>query len=276
MTAARKLRQMLEREGLIRALAPHDVFSGLIMEQAGIELLFLGGFGVAASSFGLPDIGLLTLTEMSQTLARFTDRIHLPIVIDGDTGHGGLANISRTVREFERNGAAGMLIEDQTFPKRCGHFTGKQVVSTQEMVDRLKSALDARRDADFVIFARTDARAVEGLDAAIDRARRYGEAGADVCFVEAPLSTDELARVAKEIPQPQLANMLLGGLTPILTCGELERLGFKIAVDPVTSLAVTGRAIRSMTSDWILEGRIDILLGDRLSLDDIKQVLGMS
>src|SRR5262249_42712798 len=155
-------------------------------------------------------------------------RVNIPVVADGDTGHGDLHNVMRTVREFERAGAAGVLLEDQVTPKRCGHFQGKQVIPAEDMVLKFRAAIAARRDPNFVIIARTDARAVEGIDAAIDRANRYGAAGADVCFIEAPESRQELERIPREVKYPLLVNMLSGGVTPILTVDELGKLGYKI------------------------------------------------
>lgn len=275
MTTTRRLRDLLVRPGLIRSLAPHDVFSARVMEQAGMPLLFLGGFGASASSYGLPDLGLLGLAEMADATRRMTGAVSVPVIVDGDTGYGSIPNVVRTVREFERAGAAGMLLEDQVFPKRCGHFSGKQVVPVDEMIAKLRAALDARRDPDFVVIARTDARAVEGLDAAIDRANRYAELGADLIFVEAPQSEVELARIAREIPKPQLANMLVGGATPILSADELERLGFKIVVSPVESLAVTAFAVQRLARAMLDDGRVDGLTDQMWSFSDMKRLLGV-
>ncbi len=197
VTPARKLRDLLAAPGVIRSLGAHDVFTARLVEAAGLETVFIGGFGTAASLLGLPDVGLLTLTEMADAVRRMAARVAIPVVADGDTGHGDLHNVARTVREFERAGAAGALLEDQVTPKRCGHFEGKQVIPAAEMVLKLRAALDARRDPDFVIVARTDARAVEGLASAVERANRYGEAGADVCFIEAPQGRDELERIPR-------------------------------------------------------------------------------
>lgn len=271
-----KLRQLLGGRKIIRSFAPHDVFTARVQEEAGIELLFLGGFGVSASVLGIPDVGLTTLTEMTEAVRRMADRLSVPLIADGDTGHGDLHNVVRTVRDFEKAGAAGMLLEDQVSPKRCGHFSGKNVISTCEMLEKLKTALDTRRDPDFVIIARTDARAVEGLDAAIDRACRYGEAGADVCFVEAPQSADELARIGRDVPYPQLANMLPGGVTPILAADELERLGFRIVVDPVGTLLATGHVVRKLAAAMLNEGRVDHLTSEMLGFDEVKQLLGLN
>ena len=275
MTTARQLRTLLARPGLIRSLAAHDVFTAKVMEQAGMPLLFLGGFGASASGYGLPDLGLLGLAEMADAARRMTGAVSVPVIVDGDTGYGSIPNVIRTVREFERAGAAGMLLEDQVFPKRCGHFAGKQVVPVEEMETRLKAALDARRDPDFVVIARTDARAVEGLDSAIDRAQRYAELGADLIFVEAPQTEAELARIAREIQKPQLANMLVGGATPILSADKLEWLGFKIVVSPVESLTITAFAVQQLARTMLDEGRVDGLAHQMCSFADIKRLLGV-
>lgn len=275
MTTTRRLRALLSAPGIIRSLAPHDVFTAKVMEQAGLPLLFLGGFGASASSYGLPDLGLLGLAEMADAARRMTGAVSVPVIVDGDTGYGSIPNVIRTVREFERAGAAGMLLEDQVFPKRCGHFTGKQVIPIEEMETKLKAALDARRDPDFVVIARTDARAIEGLDAAIERGNRYAQLGADLVFVEAPQSEAELARVAREIETPQLANMLVGGVTPILSAAELERLGFKIVVSPVESLTITAFAVQQLSRAMLNEGRVDVLSERMSSFAEIKQLLGV-
>ena len=270
-----RLRQMLAGQQIIRSFAPHDVFTARVLEDAGIELLFLGGFGVSASVLGIPDVGLTTLTEMTEAVRRMADRLTVPLIADGDTGFGDLQNVARTVRDLERAGASGMLLEDQVAPKRCGHFSGKQVILANEMLDKLKTALDTRADPDFVIIARTDARAVEGLDSAIDRANLYGEAGADMCFVEAPQSADELARVARDVPFLQLANMLPGGVTPILPADELQDLGFNIVVDPVGPLLATGHVMRKLAAAMLDDGRVDHLASQMLGFDEVKQLLGL-
>src|SRR5437588_6066276 len=188
MKNTRRFRELLDKPGIIRSLGAHDVFTARLIEAAGLETVFLGGFGAAASLLGLPDVGLLTLTEMADAVRRTAQRVTIPVVADGDTGHGDLHNVVRTVREFESAGAAGILLEDQVTPKRCGHFQGKQIIPTEEMVLKLRAALTARRDPDLVIVARTDARAVEGIDGAIERANRHRAAGADRSFIEAPAS----------------------------------------------------------------------------------------
>src|SRR5436305_5856635 len=174
MSSTQRLRQLLREPGVIRSLGAHDVFTARLIEAAGLETVFLGGFGTSASLLGLPDVGFLTLTEMADAVRRMAQRVGIPVVADGDTGHGDLHNVLRTVGEFEQAGAAGILLEDQVTPKRCGHFEGKQLIPAAEMVLKLRAAPAARRDPDFVLIARTDARAVEGLDGGVQPANRYG------------------------------------------------------------------------------------------------------
>ncbi len=274
-TSCQRLRGLLNRPSIIRTFAAHDVFSARVMEDAGVEMLFLGGFGASASLLGLPDIGLITLTEMAEAARRMAGTLTIPLVVDGDTGHGGLQNVARTVQEFERAGAAGMLLEDQVFPKRCGHFEGKAVIGVDEMLEKLRAAIDSRRSSDFVIVARTDARAVEGLESAIERANRFGEAGADVCFVEAPQSRQELEQIARDVAYPQLANMLPGGATPILPADDLEQMGYKIVVDPISSLLVSSFAVRRLVETMQTDGRVDTLDSLMHSFDEIKRILGV-
>jgi 2-methylisocitrate lyase-like PEP mutase family enzyme len=276
MKPTRRLRDLLNGPGVIRSLGAHDVFTARLIEAAGLETVFIGGFGASASMLGLPDVGFLTMTEMADAVRRMAQRVAIPVVADGDTGHGDLHNVVRTVREFEAAGAAGILLEDQVAPKRCGHFQGKQVIPTGAMVLKLRAALDARRDTDFVIIARTDARAVEGIDAAIERANRYAAAGADVCFIEAPESRAELERIPRAVRRPLLVNMLTGGVTPILTVDELERLGYMIVVCPIESLLVLGTAMQRLIQALLTRGRVDLPAEEMMSFAQIKELLGLS
>ena len=271
----RRLRELLQQPGIIRSLGAHDVFTARLIEAARLETVFIGGFGTSASLLGLPDVGFLTLAEMADAVRRMAQRVSIPVVADGDTGHGDLHNVVRTVREFEQAGAAGILLEDQVTPKRCGHFAGKQVISVAEMVLKLKAALDARRDPDFVIVARTDAVAVEGIDAAIARANRYGQTGADVCFIEAPNSRQELERIPREVRYPLLVNMLTGGATPILPVNELEKLGYKVVVCPIESLLVAGTAIQKLIKTLHDGGRVDLPAAEMMTFAEVKNILGL-
>ncbi|MBL8797670.1 MAG: isocitrate lyase/PEP mutase family protein [Planctomycetia bacterium] len=275
MKPTQKLRQLLKSPGVIRSLGAHDVFTARLIEAAGLETVFLGGFGASASLLGLPDVGFISLSEMADAVRRMAMRLSIPVVADGDTGHGDLHNVVRTVREFEQAGAAGILLEDQVTPKRCGHFGGKQLIPAEEMVLKHKAAQAARRDPDFVIIARTDARAVEGIDGAIRRANLYAQAGADVCFIEAPESKEELVRIPKEVKHPLLVNMLTGGVTPILSVDELGALGYKIVVCPIESLLVTGAAMQKLIQALLTKGRVDQPDSEMLTFADIKKLLGL-
>jgi 2-methylisocitrate lyase-like PEP mutase family enzyme len=275
MHATLRLRELLSKPGIIRSLGAHDVFTARLIEVAGLETVFIGGFGTSASLLGLPDVGFLTLTEMADAVGRMAQRVDIPVVADGDTGHGDLHNVVRTVQEFERAGAAGVILEDQVSPKRCGHFAGKQVIPTDEMVLKLRAALGARRDPNFVIVARTDARAVEGIDAAISRANRYGAVGADVCFIEAPEGRQELERIPGEVRYPLLVNMLSGGVTPILPVDDLEKLGYKIVVCPIETLLVAGAAVRRLIQALLTRGRVDLPEDEMMTFAEVKQVLGL-
>jgi 2-methylisocitrate lyase-like PEP mutase family enzyme len=275
MSTSAHLRRRLAQSGLIRALAPHDVFTARVLDAAGVELLFLGGFGVSASMCGLPDLGLATLTEMVEATRRIAQRVATPVIADADTGHGDLHNVAWTVRQFESAGAAGVLLEDQVAPKRCGHFAGKQVIAAEAMVAKLRTARLACRDPDFVIIARTDALAVEGLEPALARARLYAAAGADLGFVEAPRSVEELTRIARESPLPQLANMLPGGATPLLDADALERLGFKIVVDPLATLMLTARAVRDLGWAWRRDGSVAALRDRMADFEEVKRIVGL-
>lgn len=269
------LRELLSRPGIIRSLGAHDVLTALIVEQAGFETVFIGGFGTSASMLGLPDLNLLTMTEMAEAVRRMAARISIPVIADGDTGHGDLHNVQRTVEAFQSAGAAGILLEDQVMPKRCGHFAHKQVIATDEMVLKIKAAVRAKSDPNFVIFARTDARQMNGLDDAIERVNRCCDAGADIAFIEAPQSRAELEEIPKRVKYPLFVNMLSGGVTPILPVSELAQLGYKIVVCPIESLMVCARAMRDLCETWKTAERVDKLAIDAMSFDDVKKLLGV-
>ena len=270
-----RLRALLARPGILVTLGVHDVLTGLVVERAGFDAVFLGGFGAAASALGLPDLNLMTMTEMAEVVRRMTARLTIPVIADGDTGHGDLHNVQRTVQMFEAAGAAGILLEDQVTPKRCGHFADKQVIPADEMVLKIKVAVQARRNPDFVIFARTDARQLHGLDCAIDRANRCCAAGADAAFVEAPQSLAELAEIPRRVRRPLLANMLTGGVTPLLPAEYLARLGYKIVVFPVETLMVTAAAVRALCDHILATGRADDAPLPMDSFSALKDLLGV-
>ena len=270
------VRKLLAKPGIIRSVGVHDVVTGIVAEQAGIELVFLGGFGASASLLGLPDRNYLGATEMADATRRLSARVSIPVIADGDTGHGEGPRLARCVEEFERAGAAGMLLEDQVFPKRCGHFEGKQVISTEDMLAKWETALAARRDPDFVFIARTDARAVHGIDDAIDRVNRYCDAGADIAFVEAPESVAEIEAIAKRVPYPKFINMLSFGKTPILSADELEQLGYKIVVAPIATLLASVHAVRAILEEFLSEGQLTGAYDRMVSFAEIQRLLAES
>src|SRR6266513_1718673 len=275
MNGPQRMRQLLSRPGIVCSLGAHDVFTALIVEQAGFETVFIGGFGTSASLLGLPDLNCLTMPEMADAVRRMAARVSIPVIADGDTGHGDLHNVQRTVEAFEVAGAAGILLEDQVMPKRCGHFANKQVIPTGEMILKIKAAVRAKTDPDFLIFARTDARQMNGLDDAIDRVNRCCDAGADIAFIEAPQSLAELEAIPKRVKYPLFVNMLSGGVTPILPVNELEQLGYKIVVCPIESLMVCARAMRELCEAWKTTGRVDKIATQSMSFDEAKKLLGV-
>ena len=228
------LKQRLNQPEVLLAPGVYDAFSALIAEQAGFEALYLSGASVAYTLLGRSDIGLTTASEVAHTLAHITDRVRVPVIVDADTGFGNALNTQRTVREFERAGAAMIQLEDQTFPKRCGHLDGKGVVPVAEMEGKLRAALDARHSSDTLILARTDALAVEGFDAALERAERYLACGVDALFIEAVRSPEQMNAACQQFAQrvPMLANMVEGGKTPVQSADVLGQRGYKIVIFP--------------------------------------------
>lgn len=227
-------KQRLQQTQILLAPGIYDSFSALIAEQTGFEALYLSGASIAYTRLGRSDVGLTTFSEVADTLARITERVSLPVIVDADTGFGNALNVMRTVKGFERAGAAMIQLEDQTFPKRCGHLEGKSVVPVQEMVGKLKAAMDARSSSTTLILARTDALAVEGLDAALERAERYLECGVDALFIEALRTPEQMDAACQRFSErvPLLANMVEGGKTPVQSAVELQARGFRIAIFP--------------------------------------------
>jgi PEP phosphonomutase and related enzymes len=240
------LRELLAAPGIIRAPGAYDAWSARLIEMAGFPAVYMTGYGLSASLLGRPDIGLLTMSEMAAQGRNIAAAVSVPVIADGDNGYGGVLNVVRTVREYEAAGLAAVQLEDQVLPKRCGHMEGKQLISKEEMVAKVKAAVYARTSDDLVIIARTDARAVTGLDDALDRAQAYADAGADVLFVEAPQSLDEMKRITSSLKKPLLANMVEHGKTPFLTGKELAELGYKIAIYPVSALYAATQSVADL------------------------------
>jgi 2-methylisocitrate lyase-like PEP mutase family enzyme len=222
----RVLRNKLQRGAGLLIPGAANALTARVIEQLGFDALLVTGAGIANTFLGVPDIGLLTVTELTDHVAAMRDAVALPMIVDIDTGFGNAINVGRTIKCLERAGASAFQLEDQTFPKRCGHFEGKDVIPAKEMVQKIKAAVDARKDRDVMILARTDARAVKGMKDALDRANAYREAGADLLFVEAPQSVEELAAIPREVPGIHICNMVFGGKTPLLPREELGKMGY--------------------------------------------------
>jgi methylisocitrate lyase len=244
MSSGHKLRQILEQPGILVLPGIHDCLSAKIAEQIGFEVVFTSGFGISASTLGVPDYGFITATEMLYSVGRMAQSINIPLVADLDTGYGNPLNVIRTVTDAVNLGVAGVILEDQEWPKRCGHYEGKRVIPMAEQVQKIRAAVQARGESGLVIIGRTDARAPLGLEEAIARGQAYYQAGADIIFIEAPQSVEELSAIASALPNvPLFANIVEGGKTPQLSGAELEKLGFKIAVFPLSGLFAATQAI---------------------------------
>ena len=270
----RRLRDLLGRPGPLVLPGCSDALTARLAAQAGFEAIYATGAGIANALLGLPDVGLTTMTEIVEQVGRITSTVDVPVVADLDTGFGNGLNVRRAVAEIERAGAAGAQIEDQVFPKRCGHFDGKEVVSLAEMLARVRAALDARRDPAFVVVARTDALAVEGFEAAVERGRAFAAAGADLVFVEAPISLDELAALPGLIPAPLVVNMVEGGRTPLLGAAELGAMGYRVVLFANTALRAGALAVRDALVELRATGDSRGLVDRLLSWEDRQALVG--
>ncbi len=273
-----RLRALLSADAPVVAPGAFNALFARLIEEAGFDAVYLSGAGVANALLGQPDLGLVTMSEMVMVAERICEVVDVPVIADGDTGYGGVHNVARTVAAYERAGVAAIQIEDQQFPKRCGHFEGKEVVSADEMVERVVAARRARSGDDgIVIIARTDAAAVEGIENAIVRARTYGEAGADLLFVEAPSSRDELAMVAGELGDwPLVANMVEWGRTPLLSAQELGDLGFTLILFPGSVTRTVTRAARETLDELRSTGTTIGRLDQMATFDEVNRVVGLS
>ncbi len=272
-----RLRELLARPRLLLAPGAWDPLSARVVEAAGFEAVYVTGSGVSVGHLGLPDIGLATMTEMVEQIRRITATIGIPVIADADTGYGNALNVRRTVREYEAAGVAALHLEDQEFPKRCGHLDGKRVIPAETMVARIRAACEARRDADLVIIARTDARAVLGLDEAVRRADAYRAAGADVLFVEAPVGETEVEAVARALAgTPLLLNLGGGGKTPMLPAPRLEALGFRIAIYPGDLQKAAIRAMCDVAAVLAREGSTVAMAERMVSFEERFELVGLA
>jgi carboxyvinyl-carboxyphosphonate phosphorylmutase len=270
---AKQLRTLLARPKLLVAPGCYDALSAKLVQEAGFDAAYMTGFGTSASVLGMPDAGLISFSEMATHAGNLANALDIPLIADGDTGYGNAVNVYRTVKAYARAGVAGLHLEDQVFPKKCGHVAGKKVVPIEEMVGKIRAAADARAEMDIVVIARTDARVIEGVDATMRRCKAYIEAGADMIFFEAPESEEEIERVGKEIDAPLLINMAIGGKTPFVPISKLEKMGFNLAIFPAVTMKSAIVAIRE-TLNQIKTNPDQRPGGDELTFDDIKEIVG--
>jgi 2-methylisocitrate lyase-like PEP mutase family enzyme len=273
---AETLRARLARKPIVVAPGVYDPFTALVASQAGFSTLYVSGAAIAYTRLGRPDIGLVSMTEVVDTLALIRERVDCHLIVDADTGYGNALNVVRTVTEFERAGATAIQLEDQEFPKRCGHLDGKSLIPAQEMCGKIRAAVDTRRSNDTLLVARTDAVAVEGFDRAMERATQYREAGADILFVEAPRSRDDLARIVKALggKLPLLANMVEGGKTPTLPAAELESIGFAVVIFPGAIVRALGHMASEFYSSLAANGSNEPFRNRMLDFAGINELVG--
>lgn len=277
MKPTTRFRELIERDEILPAMGGYDALSANLIEQAGGEVVYMSGSSVSTTTHAYPDVGMTTLTEMVDRARQMVNAVDIPVFCDADTGYGNPINVVRTVEEYESAGVAGIHIEDQTFPKKCGHFDEKSVIPTEEMVQKLRAATDAREDDDFQIVARTDARAVHGFDDAVERCQRYLNAGADVLFFEAPTSESELRRVADEFGDdvPLLANMTEGGETPLFTAQEFEDFGYDIVLYPATGFKAAQKALWDVYSEIAETGTQKGVMDKLVSWEERNELNGL-
>ena len=269
------LKNLILDKQILLMPAAYDAVSSIIIEQVGFKATTISGHATSATTLGKPDLSLVTLTEMANHTRNICGAIDIPVLVDGDTGHGGVLNVMRTVKEFEKAGAAGLFIEDQTFPKRCGHLEGKQVISSEEMVAKIKAAVDAREDSDFVIQARTDAIATHGIDEAIERANTYREAGADLLFIEAPTTKEQIIKINKEVNAPTVAIQGEGAKTPMTTAKELEKIGFSVVVYPGSALYAAAWAVKGVMKELMDRGTTEGYMDRMYNFPGFNELMGV-
>ena len=270
----RAFAERLKQKKLIVAPGVFDGISAKIADRMGFECLYMTGYGVVASHLGLPDAGIATYTEMSNRVAQLSAITQTPLVADGDTGYGGLLNVRHTVRGYEAAGACAIQLEDQEFPKKCGHMLGRRVIAREDMAAKIKVAAESRDSKDFLLIARTDARTTLGLDEALRRAETYLRAGADLLFVESPESVEEMQRIGKAFDVPLVANMVEGGRTPVLTAAELQEIGYRFAIFPAVGFLAMGAALERAYSGLKRDGSSTALDVPLYPFKDFSALMG--
>lgn len=275
MNSRKNLRKLLEDNKILVAPGAHDALSAKIIEYVGFEAVYMTGYGQSASHLGQPDVGLLTMTEMLSRVNNISSAVDIPVICDGDTGFGNVINVIRTVKEYEKAGAAAIQLEDQVAPKKCGHMKGRQVVPAREMAAKIKAAVEARTDNEFLIIARTDARTIHGIDEAIGRGKLYEKAGADVLFIESPETVEEMKVIASSFNVPVLANMVEGGRTPLLSNNELEEIGYNLVIYPTASTYITAAAVFELMRELKTKGTTKHLMEKMVSFEDFNSLIGL-
>ena len=275
MTVSGRFRRMLEEPGIIMAPGAYDCLTATIIQQAGFPAVYMTGAGTSVARLGYPDLALATLTEMLANAADIASAVDLPVIADADTGYGGVLNVQRTVRQFERAGVAAIHLEDQEFPKRCGHLDDKRVILVDDMVKKIRAAIDARSDPDFTIIVRTDALAVTGWEDTMRRCEAYVEAGADVLFVEALRSTEEAERAANSIDVPLLYNFVERGKSPLIPAAQLEQLGFKLVIFPASAMLTVCRVVTELMQELKEQGTTSRLLDNMVGLEECLNIVGL-
>ena len=270
------LRQMMTGKQIVVAPGAHDALTAKIIEQVGFSAVYMTGYGQAASHLGKPDVGLLTLTEMVARASNIVEAVNVPVIADADTGFGNAVNVMRTLREYEKAGVAAIQLEDQVAPKKCGHMTGRQVVSKEEMVGKIKAAADVRTDPDLMIIARTDARTVHGIGEALERAKAYEEAGADILFIESPESVEEMKQITTSFKVPVLANMVEGGRTPFLPVQDLQGLGYDLVIFPTASTYLVTKALTRLMTVLKDTGTTASLIPEMITFEDFNDLIGLT
>ena len=276
MRITTKFRKLLNDPGIIQAPGAYDCLTAKLIEKDGVPAVYMTGAGTSVAQLGRPDLGLASMTEMVANAAALADILEVPLIADADTGYGGVLNVRRTVRQFERAGVAAIHIEDQEMPKRCGHLDDKKVVSTEDMVQKIRAAVDARTDDDFTIIVRTDSIAVTGWDDAMHRCDEYVKAGADALFVEALRTPAEVERAGKNLDIPLLFNFVESGKSPLLSATELERLGFKIVIYPASALLSVTHVVEQVMAQLKEKGTTAHLMDSMVSLQDCFEAMGLS
>jgi len=273
-TNGTQLRKLIEAPEITVLPGVHDTLSALIAQSCGAKAIAAGGYAATASLLGRPDSSQLSLTELGDYYARITDRIEIPILADGDTGFGNVTNVTRTVRVLERSGVGGFFIEDQVFPKRCGHMAGKAIIGVEEMASKLKAALDARQ-GDTMIMARTDAIATDGFQEALDRMALYHEIGVDILFIEAPTDLSQLRQIPKEIPGPCIVNLIDGGATPLLSAAECEDIGYAACAMPVAATHTIVKALQAFYRDLLKNGNLSDAMHHGVGFQAYTDLVGL-